>query len=67
MSDALASEAITSLQEAPWEVRLASKLLHERHASDLLTRKEVLMQSVTLLYLFNAFNFLFNGLELRTI
>lgn len=30
LSDAVASEVITSLQEAPWEVRLASKLLHER-------------------------------------
>jgi hypothetical protein len=35
LSDAVPSEVISSLQEAPWEVLLASKLLHERHASHL--------------------------------
>lgn len=29
------AEVISSLQEAPWEVLLNSKLLHERHASHL--------------------------------
>ncbi len=37
LSDAGVFENKVSLSGAPWEVRLASRLLHERHASHLLT------------------------------
>lgn len=36
LSDAGVFENKVSLSGAPWEVRLASRLLHERHASHLL-------------------------------